>query len=379
MALRALRDNPVTHKLIRAGNRLGIVRYEIKRKSGLLNPVTIIAYRGFGTQERAYLTGRVVEENAAAPPTVDDTRWHNFKRTLSWFEAVEVPHARVRIEFAGTSEIVETDDEGYFVAELEPSLPLPQERAWHTAELQLLDNPVVDQGSVRVNTEILTVRPDARFGIISDIDDTVLETHVTSVLSMLRLTFFGNALTRLPFAGTAALYQALQAGISGYDQNPIFYVSRSPWNLYEFLDAFFEQRDIPKGPFFLRDLGLRRRRRRASTDPDHKLAQMRRLFRVYPALSFVLIGDSGERDPELFQIIVNEFPGRVLAAYVRDVTHLRRDVAVHRVAEQVQLAGVPMILAVDSVAAAEHAASIGLIDRSRVRAVRGERSEQEAY
>jgi phosphatidate phosphatase APP1 len=148
--------------------------------------------------------------------------------------------------------------------------------------------------------------------------------------------------------------------------------------LYEFLDLFFEQQQIPKGPLLLRDLGLRRRRRPAP-DYDHKLEQFRRLLKLYSELPFILIGDSGERDPELFSRIVRDFPGRVLATYVREVTSRPRDAAVQQIAAEVRARGVPMILAADSVTAAEHAASSGFIDAEAVLAVRGERLQQQSY
>lgn len=87
----------------------------------------------------------------------------------------------------------------------------------------------------------------AKFGVISDLDDTVIQTNVLSVLQAAHNTFLHNAYTRLAFPGVAAFYQALQQGQDG-SMNPIFYVSNMPWNLYDLMNDFFDMRHIPRGP-----------------------------------------------------------------------------------------------------------------------------------
>ena len=91
--------------------------------------------------------------------------------------------------------------------------------------------------------------PDATFGILSDIDDTILETGVQRVGRMIRQTITGSAVTRTAFPGAAELYRDLAA-----EANPVFYVSSSPWNLHSFLLAFLRHRAFPAGPLLLRDL-----------------------------------------------------------------------------------------------------------------------------
>ncbi len=107
--------------------------------------------------------------------------------------------------------------------------------------------------------------------MISDLDDTVIQTDVTRVIRMVRNTLLGNARTRHPFPGVAALYRALHSS-AGAPANPLFYVSSSPWNLYDMLDDFFRLRSIPEGPIFLRDWGLSSKDRSSS---GYKLAVIR--------------------------------------------------------------------------------------------------------
>src|SRR5690606_38566502 len=86
---------------------------------------------------------------------------------------------------------------------------------------------------------------------------TVLRTDATSFIKMMKQTFTRNATTRLPFEGVAAFYRALHMG-SKIDQykNPLYFVSSSPWNLYDMLEEFWTLNEIPAGPFLLRDLGI---------------------------------------------------------------------------------------------------------------------------
>jgi phosphatidate phosphatase APP1 len=131
---------------------------------------------------------------------------------------------------------------------------------------------------------------------------------------MIWVTLSGSAFTRMPFEGTSELYRALVAGATGRANNPVFYVSKSPWNLYDFLVDFMDYHELPRGPLLLRDIGLRE-----APPLDHKSAAVRLLFETYPALPFVLIGDSGERDPDIYLSIAARYPRRVRAIYIRDL------------------------------------------------------------
>ncbi len=215
------------------------------------------------------------------------------------------------------------------------------------------------------NIGSVLVPAGARFGVISDIDDTVVRSSVTSLLRMVWTTFLNNAHTRLPFEGVASFYHALQRGEGG-EFNPIFYVSNGPWNLYDLLEDFLDVHGVPAGPFFLRDWSPSTVRSAA----EHKLGTVRALLATYPELPFVLIGDSGEKDPEIYHQAVREHPGRIRAIYIRDVTTKKRDTAVQAIAREVSSLGVEMLLVPDTVAAAEHAVREGLIATEALPGVR---------
>jgi len=331
------------------------LRWGWRRRFGRLGAVAIIPYRGFGTPERLLLTGRVIESKTSSAPAATDSAWRNLRRTFRHFNSNEIPGARLRASAGVASAEVETDEEGYFQIALPAAAP-PDADDWQSAELELVGCPVRGWAPTRARAEVLVPGADAEVGIVSDIDDTILQTHVTRLLKMIWLTLVENAHTRLPFEGTSELYRALAAGPTGGARNPVFYVSKSPWNLYDFLVTFMERHQLPRGPLLLRDLGLN-----DEAPIDFKAHCLQRLLATYPALPFVLIGDSGERDPDLYLELAARHPGRVRAIYIRDVGGgARRRHQLAAMPEEARRLGCAMLLVGHAHEALAHARSIGL-------------------
>ncbi|PRY45505.1 phosphatidate phosphatase APP1 [Spirosoma oryzae] len=338
-------------------------------------PYRIVYYRGFGSPSAVWLKGRVLRERDLSTPSDRDTYWNNLLATYQRFETDEVPNVTVRVDAFGQSHTTVTDEEGYFELTINPPNDLPPGRVWFpvTYSLDGLTQPTTGE-PVRKEGYLMISPPFSQFGVISDIDDTVLVTGATSLLQTARLTFLGNAYTRLPFAGVAAFYRALQSGPVTTLFNPIYYVSSSPWNLYDLLVDFFRIQGVPKGPILLRDLGLDPSLLSSQSHHTHKLAMIRKVLDVNPQLPFVLIGDSGQQDPEIYAQVVRENPGRIKAIYIRDVsTGQERDEAVNLLIQATRQFDVPMLLVADTVAAAEHAASLGLIDSDTLPEIRADR------
>jgi phosphatidate phosphatase APP1 len=167
----------------------------------------------------------------------------------------------------------------------------------------------------------------------------------------------------------ADFYRRLQRGRTNRPDNPFFYVSSSPWNLYDVLEEFMSIHEMPPGPLLLRDLGLSRPK---TTPPPgvtgsaavhfaHKLHEIHDLLTTYPDLPFVLLGDSGQEDARIYREVVRQHPGRIRAIYIRDVQVPARALLVGPITQELHTEGVPMLLVPDYATAAAHAASIGLI------------------
>jgi phosphatidate phosphatase APP1 len=335
------------------------------------DPIHILPYRGFGTRERWLIQGRVLQDEPLGAAGEKDRIWRNIENTWRRFESDEVPGARLRVRAPGWEQEVVADGEGYFQAQVEPPAFEPT-ALWQTVELELLQ-PVP---GVRASASVLVPPADAELGVISDIDDTVIETGVTKRLAMARTVFLRNARTRLPFKGVAAFYQALVEGRTGTANNPLFFVSGSPWNLYSLLAEFMDLQSIPRGPILLRDFGLRKLAKKATG--EHKLGCIRTILDLYPKLPFILIGDSGEKDPEIYRQVVREVPGRILAVYIRKIgVGPFRDDQVLALAKEVREEGVPMLLVEDTEAAAVHARESGWIRPEQVPQVQEDKVKDE--
>jgi phosphatidate phosphatase APP1 len=329
----------------------------------------IVPYLGFGTADEVLVTGRVLANRPQRPIGADDQWWHNLASTLRHLESDEVVGATVRVRGLGAERMAVTDEEGYFHAWLRPARP-PGNELWHPVEIEVTDRVHPAAAGVRADGAVLVPRETARFGVISDLDDTVIRTEATRLLRMLKRTLLENARTRLPFDGVAEFYAALHAGATGAAGNPIFYVSSSPWNLYSVLTDFLEHQSIPAGPLILRDWGISDAGVLPTGHAGHKLGAIRQILDCYPALPFILIGDSGQEDPEIYRQVVHDCGDRIPAVYIRNVSaDPRRAEAIGRLSEEVRLKGSVLLLSDDTAASARHAAARGWIGDDGLRRV----------
>lgn len=138
------------------------------------------------------------------------------------------------------------------------------------------------------------------------------------------------------------------------------------------MEEFLDLNRIPSGPMFLNDLHVIEDRSTALGSARHKFDSIDQLLRTYPDLPFILIGDSGQHDPELYHEIATTHPGRIAAVYIRDVSPPERDREVQRIAESLEQLGIPMIRTANSVRIAEHAADHGYLSSDGVAEVRRE-------
>lgn len=361
----------------RAEDNFDQLRGRLTDRLGLRDPIQIQPYFGYGTRRRVTLLGRVLENEGVRPGDDADSIWRNALNMYRQLESDEIPNATVAGRLHGATATAVTDKEGYFTLVFELPQPLPAGKLWREVELRLDAAPVPLEGPVTATGRALTPPKTAVYGVISDIDDTILQSSATNYLQAARLLFLHNARTRLPFKGAAALYRAFQAGADGEAGNPLFYVSSSPRNIFLLLTEFLEFHDFPLGPLFLKDYGLERDQLFTSGHAAHKLAQIEAVLETYPDLPFVLVGDSGQKDPEIYAEVAARYPGRIRAIYVRDVTDPERDREVHAIAEEVIEQGTPMQLVPDSKAAAVHAAELGLIETDAITAVVAAQQEEE--
>jgi len=369
-------DAPALHeRLASAAGQFARGALRRLRQVGSARPLLVLPYLGFGNAQKLWIKGRVLDEASFREQTGQDSSWSNLVALYHRLESDEVAGARVTAHFDGRRWETVTDSGGYFEFEILPAAPLTG--GTHRIALELPNSTADDGQPVRTVAEAFVPAPTARFGIISDIDDTVLWTNVTNKLNMALMLARTNAHTRKPFKGVAAFYRALRDGAGGNEDNPLFYVSSSPWHLFGFLVDFLRLQGIPVGPLLLRELGMRDVFK-LTKHGNHKLEKIELILSFYPGMQFVLIGDSGEKDPEIYAEIVRRHPQAVRMIYIRNVNpDPVRIEALDRLIEEVSSTGTQLVLAPDSVFAASHAAAEGLIRVDRLAGVRSDKKEDD--
>lgn len=258
----------------------------------------IDAYAGYATPEGVILRGRVL---AVRPKPQHDPTHSKLRNAINFarlFFTDELAGLDIRLkdsDLRGT-----TDGEGYF------SLLVPTEIWQHRASLTLLARDTAQEITV------FAPAPDAPFAVISDIDDTMMRTGAYSVVLNLWTSITGNPLTRHIFDDAVSLMRHYREA-----QCPIFYVSSSPWNMHRYLLKVFRRHDLPLGPMFLRDFGLSEGTLSTHSHGAHKTRAIETLLAANPDLQFVLIGDTGQHDAEIYGEIARRYPGRICRIVLR--------------------------------------------------------------
>ncbi len=151
--------------------------------------------------------------------------------------------------------------------------------------------------------------------VISDIDDMIKITEVRDRQATLRNTFLRDF---QPVSGMAEFYQTLARSNSA----AFHYISASPWQLYEPLVAFVRTNGFPVGTFALKEFRWKDKSffNLFANPEKYKSGVIEPLLNQFPKRKFILIGDSGERDPEIYAALARKFPEQIVGIYIRDVT-----------------------------------------------------------
>lgn len=357
-------ENPQQRRRRRPGDRLRKVAWLLARpvrRGRRERELVIQPYRGFGSTDRLFVMGRVLRQPRALSPR------DRFARDLLDVARRLFRHGvadmTVTTRVNGVEARTATDKDGYFRLSLDLSDRPLASGGWHHLDLSLADHP-----DIVVMARVLVHPPSSRCLVVSDIDDTVVETGVANRLVMLWRLFIKGPHDRLPVPGVADFYRALNAGISGGERNPLVFVSRAPWTIYETLDAFLRIQRMPRDAvLFLREWGVRWHHPFARKDPHHKVDLIRRVLETAPGLPVVLVGDSGQEDAEVYARIVADFPGRVCCVLIRDLARsTARSAAIRSLAERLEPAGARLVLTASTANMAEVARELGLIPDAAV-------------
>jgi len=323
--------------------------------------IHIMPYRSYGTSYRLYVKGRVLD-NFPIEYLDKQSLWQTIKNAVKQFDTYEIPGIKVQIDVSGMLFTTVTDAKGYFlfdVAVAQDMKTISDAEGWVYFNLNALNEQQATVTEV-FQGEFLIPETEADFGVITDIDDTLLNTGVTSFLKwkVLINSLFINTYKRIPLEGAPNLYRKLHLGVENKEKNPIFYLSNSPWNMYQYLKVFLDHNNFPKGAILLRSFSSIFQKVSGSEKP-HKQKEIINILNTYPELNFILIGDSGEHDASIYTDIAMQYPNRILCIYLRSVNHKGR---MHRVKSIVDnFRTTPVLLVETSLAAEEHARASGFI------------------
>jgi len=260
--------------------------------------VTIIPYTGYGAQGWVRVLARV----RLSPFGVDESRRKAKVRGWRSFTTAPIKDATVVIEVAGSRHEARTDRSGQIDCVVQADV----RPGWATVKLTT-ENADPVEASARI------VDPAVRFGIISDIDDTVMVTALPRPLLAAWNTFVLDEHARAAVPGMAVLYERLANLNPGA---PVFYLSTGAWNVAPALSRFLSRHLYPAGPLLLTDWGPTTERWFRS-GIGHKSTTLARLAREFPQVKWLLVGDDGQHDQEIYATFAREHPDSVAAVAIR--------------------------------------------------------------
>lgn len=337
--------SPVLHRAARVEDAFHAWRERRGRKRGL--KTTVLPYTGYGGTGWIRVLARVVlTRGHAADERADKVRgWRSFM-------SIPVDDVEVTITVAGREISLVADRGGVVDTRMEVDLA----PGWHTISLHTADSEPVE-------ASVYVVDPSARFGILSDIDDTVMVTALPRPFLAAWNTFVLDEHARTPVAGMSVLYDRL---VSENPGAPVLYLSTGAWNVAPTLSRFLQRNMYPNGPLLLTDWGPTHDRFFRSGQ-EHKRTSLERLATEFPDLQWLLIGDDGQHDEALYRDFSLAHPGNVAGIAIRQLTVGEAVLAGGRskAAENRMSTGAPWFFAPDGAGLADQLSDAGLLQTTR--------------
>lgn len=250
-----------------------------------------------------------------------------FQERVRGFLAAPIAGARIQIELAGQHYVLprKSKSSGLFQCKLDlPNKQLESFKKYGLGalsdaistgeapnQLGLLQKWDVGLGGFASSQVFLAERNG--ISVVSDIDDTIKLTEVNSRRRMLQRTFSE------PFSAIDGMAQVFQKWA---EQGALFhYVSSSPWQIYDALNQFLNDHEYPFGSMHLKWFRLRDElfKRWQLLRRKSKGGVIKTLMRRLPERTFILVGDSGERDPEIYAKLAGRFPNQVARICIRQI------------------------------------------------------------
>jgi phosphatidate phosphatase APP1 len=297
---------PKLHRAARIDDAVHDFREKWARRRGHLP--TVIPYTGYGSTTRIRVLCRILLTKQPKPGSrAARTIMRREERVRGWrsFTSVPVGEVEVTIEIEGASRQVRADRGGVVDVEVDVEL----EPGWHTITLQT-------EGADPVDAPVYVVAPDTSFGIVCDIDDTVMVTALPRPFLAFWNTFVLDVHARTPTPGMAVFLERLTGQHPGA---PVIYLSTGAWNVAPTLSRFLSRNLYPRGPLLLTDWGPTHDRF-FRNGREHKESNLRRFVTEFPGIRWLLIGDDGQHDEEIYGEFALDHPQNVAAIAIRQLS-----------------------------------------------------------
>ena len=311
----------------RVGDRVHAAQTVWARRFGFIPQV--VAYRGYGTTSRVRILARVLYgapglHRIGANTTREPARgrdhcragwqappasrgWTGTEDVRGWraFTSIPIEYSAVTIEIGDQVQTVRADFGG--VVDVMVSVSLTP--GWHSVRLS-------GEGAEPAVGQVLVVDPSATFGIVSDIDDTVMVTALPRPFLALWNTFVLSERARTPTPGMSVLLDRLAAR---HPKAPVMYLSTGPWNAAPTLSRFLGRNLYPAGPLLLTDWGM-------TADSwfrsgrEHKVRNLARLAAEFPEVKWLLVGDNGQHDESIYAEFAMRHPESVAGVAIRELS-----------------------------------------------------------
>ncbi|WP_020603599.1 App1 family protein [Spirosoma spitsbergense] len=317
-------------------------------------------YRGFGNDTQLLIDGHVFKRSALARNRYRNIDFVNLLAVLRLFLVKPYPNALVKVYFG--EQVIETkaNANGYFATALTLMEPLPP--GWHRIKAQVVSQVITPELLIAEDEGKVLIPNSTPFICISDIDDTFLISHSSTIAKRLLVLLTENAHSRTPFDGVVAHYQLLaEAGANKQALNPFFYVSSSEWNLYSYILEFSQKNGLPEGVYRLSPLKRLTELLKTGRGKHHtKFDRIEQIIRLYPTRQFVLLGDDSQQDPVIYARIVAQFPAQIRCVYIRQI-YAPNKTRTEQIVATIDAAGVACCYFVHSAEARRHSITIGLV------------------
>lgn len=267
----------------------------------------VICHTGYGTGESIRVLGRVVLVPKRARSGLGKATEEMIKRRgFRNFVSAACVRAGVTITVGGQVSHATTDRGGYIDVRVRNH---GLEPGWRTVEVR-------SAASKTAFADVHVIADDVDFGLVSDIDDTIISTMLPRPLIAAWNSFIRDESARQSVPGMARMYAALLADHPG---SPVIYVSTGAWNTHGFLSRFLKRHGYPAGAMLLTDWGPTNTGWFRS-GMAHKSETLLQLTRDFPNISWLLVGDDGQHDPVIYADFARLAPDRVRAIAIRQLT-----------------------------------------------------------